>query len=55
MEEYRGYYGRLNERGEGVWFKNVGKGKYMVRVKGMVKVERKENEGGGKGEMRVVL
>ena len=55
LEEYTAYYGTLNESREGVSFKNVPKGKYMLTLKRILKLETKDNDAPAKGEIRLVF
>ena len=55
LEEYTAYYGTLNESRDGVSFKNVPKGKYMLTLKRILKLETKDNDAPAKGEIRLVF
>lgn len=55
LEEYTAYYGTLNESCDGVSFKNVPKGKYMLTLKRILKLETKDNDASAKGEIRLVF
>ena len=55
LEEYTAYYGTLNESRDGVSFKNVPKGKYMLTLKRILKLETKDNDTPAKGEIRLVF
>ena len=55
LEEYTAYYGTLNESRDGVSFKNVPKGKYMLTLKRILKLEPKDNAAPAKGEIRLVF
>lgn len=55
LEEYTAYYGTLNESRDGVSFKNVLKGKYMLTLKRILKLETKDNDAPAKGEIRLVF
>lgn len=55
LEEYTAYYGTLNESRDGVSFKNVPKGKYMLTLKRIQKLETKDNDAPAKGEIRLVF
>ena len=55
LEEYTAYYGTLNESRDGVSFKNVPKGKYMLTLKRLLKLETKDNDAPAKGEIRLVF
>lgn len=55
LEEYTAYYGALNESRDGVSFKNVPKGKYMLTLKRILKLETKDNDAPAKGEIRLVF
>lgn len=55
LEEYTAYYGTLNESRDGVSFKNVPKGKYMLTLKCILKLETKDNDAPAKGEIRLVF
>lgn len=55
LEEYTAYYGTLNESRDGVSFKNVPKGKYMLTLKRILKLETKDNDAHAKGEIRLVF
>lgn len=55
LEEYTTYYGTLNESRDGVSFKNVPKGKYMLTLKRILKLETKDNDAPAKGEIRLVF
>lgn len=55
LEEYTAYYGTLNESRNGVSFKNVPKGKYMLTLKRILKLETKDNDAPAKGEIRLVF
>ena len=55
LEEYTAYYGTLNESRDGVSFKNVPKGKYMLTLKRVLKLETKDNDAPAKGEIRLVF
>lgn len=55
LEEYTAYYGTLNENRDGVSFKNVPKGKYMLTLKRILKLETKDNDAPAKGEIRLVF
>lgn len=55
LEEYTAYYGTLNESCDGVSFKNVPKGKYMLTLKRILKLETKDNDAPAKGEIRLVF
>lgn len=55
LEEYTAYYGTLNESRDGVSFKNVPKGKYMLTLKRILKLETKDNDAPDKGEIRLVF
>lgn len=55
LEEYTAYYGTLNESRDGVSFKNVPKGKYMLMLKRILKLETKDNDAPAKGEIRLVF
>ena len=55
LEEYTAYYGTLNESRDGVSFKNVPKGKYMLTPKRILKLETKDNDAPAKGEIRLVF
>ena len=55
LEEYTAYYGTLNESRDGVSFKNVPKGKYMLTLKRILKLETKDNDAPTKGEIRLVF
>lgn len=54
-EEYTAYYGTLNESRDGISFKNVPKGKYMLTLKRILKLETKDNDAPAKGEIRLVF
>ena len=55
LEEYTAYYGTLNESRDGISFKNVPKGKYMLTLKRILKLETKDNDAPAKGEIRLVF
>lgn len=55
LEGYTAYYGTLNESRDGVSFKNVPKGKYMLTLKRILKLETKDNDAPAKGEIRLVF
>lgn len=55
LEEYTAYYGTLNESRDGVSFKNVPKGKYMLTLRRILKLETKDNDAPAKGEIRLVF
>ena len=55
LEEYTAYYGTLNESRDGVSFKNVPNGKYMLTLKRVLKLETKDNDAPAKGEIRLVF
>lgn len=55
LEEYTAYYGALNESRDGVSFKNVPKGKYMLTLKRILKLKTKDNDAPAKGEIRLVF
>lgn len=55
LEEYTAYYGTLNESRDGVSFKNVPKGKYMLTLKRILKLGTKDNDAPAKGEIRLVF
>lgn len=55
LEEYTAYYGTLNESRDGVSFKNMPKGKYMLTLKRILKLETKDNDAPAKGEIRLVF
>lgn len=55
LEEYTAYYGTLNESRDGVSFKNVPKGKYMLTLKRILKLETKDNDAPAKGEIKLVF
>lgn len=55
LEEYTAYYGTLNESRDGVSFKNVPKGKYILTLKRILKLETKDNDAPAKGEIRLVF
>lgn len=55
LEEYTAYYGTLNEKRDGISFKNVPKGKYMLTLKRILKLETKDNDAPAKGEIRLVF
>lgn len=55
LEEYTAYYGTLNESRDGISFKNVQKGKYMLTLKRILKLETKDNDAPAKGEIRLVF
>ena len=55
LEEYTAYYGTLNESRDGISFKNVPKGKYMLTQKRILKLETKDNDAPAKGEIRLVF
>lgn len=55
LEEYTAYYGTLNESHDGISFKNVPKGKYMLTLKRILKLETKDNDAPAKGEIRLVF
>lgn len=55
LEKYTAYYGTLNESRDGVSFKNVPKGKYMLTLKRILKLETKDNDAPAKGEIRLVF
>lgn len=55
LEEYTAYYGTLNESRDGVSFKNVPKGKYMLTLTRILKLETKDNDAPAKGEIRLVF
>ncbi|WP_304195898.1 hypothetical protein [Phocaeicola plebeius] len=55
LEEYTAYYGTLNESRDGVSFKNVPKGKYMLTLKRILKLKTKDNDAPAKGEIRLVF
>lgn len=55
LEEYTAYYGTLNESRDGASFKNVPKGKYMLTLKRILKLETKDNDAPAKGEIRLVF
>lgn len=55
LEEYTAYYGTLNESRDGVSFKNVPIGKYMLTLKRILKLETKDNDAPAKGEIRLVF
>lgn len=55
LEEYTAYYGTLNESRDGVSFKNVPKGKYMLTLKRILKLETKDSDAPAKGEIRLVF
>lgn len=55
LEEYTAYYGTLNESRDGVSFKNVPKGKYMLTLKRILKLETKDNDAPAKEEIRLVF
>lgn len=55
LEEYTAYYGTLNESRDGVSFKNVPKGKYMLTLKRILKLETKDNDAPAKGEIRLIF
>lgn len=55
LEEYTAYYGTLNESRDGSSFKNVPKGKYMLTLKRILKLETKDNDAPAKGEIRLVF
>ena len=55
VEEYTAYYGTLNESRDGVSFKNVPKGKYMLTLKRILKLETKDNDAPAKGEIKLVF
>ena len=55
LEEYTAYYGTLNESRDGVSFKNEPKGKYMLTLKRILKLETKDNDAPAKGEIRLVF
>lgn len=55
LEEYTAYYGTLNESRDGVSFKNVPKGNYMLTLKRILKLETKDNDAPAKGEIRLVF
>ena len=55
LEEYTAYYGTLNESRDGVSFKNVPKGKYMLTLKRILKLETKDNDAPAKAEIRLVF
>ena len=55
LEEYTAYYGTLNESRDGISFKNVPKGKYMLTLKRNLKLETKDNDAPAKGEIRLVF
>ena len=55
LEEYTAYYGTLNESRDGISFKNVPKGKYMLTLKRILKLETKDNDDPAKGEIRLVF
>lgn len=45
----------LNESRDGISFKNVPKGKYMLTLKRILKLETKDNDAPAKGEIRLVF
>ena len=53
LEEYTAYYGTFNESRDGVSFKNVPKGKYILTLKRIQKLETKDNDAPAKGEIRL--
>lgn len=55
LEEYTAYYGTLNESRDGVSFKNVPEGKYMLTLKRILKLETKDNDAPAKGEIKLVF
>lgn len=55
LEEYTAYYGTLNESRDGISFKNVPKGKYMLTLKRILKLETKDNDAPAKREIRLVF
>ena len=55
LEEYTAYYGTLNESRDGISFKNVPKGKYMLTLKRILKLETKDNDAPAQGEIRLVF
>lgn len=55
LEEYTAYYGTLNESRDGISFKNVPKGKYILTLKRILKLETKDNDAPAKGEIRLVF
>lgn len=54
LEEYTAY-GTLNESRDGISFKNVPKGKYMLTLKRILKLETKDNDAPAKGEIRLIF
>ena len=44
-----------NESRDGISFKNVPKGKYMLTLKRILKLETKDNDAPAKGEIRLVF